>query len=186
MSLRSRSDKIALLRSGPAMTRSMASSIAAMLICLPLVRAVSRAASLITLARSAPVKPGVRRAMTSRSASGAIGLPRAGTRRMPLRPARAGRGPQVWGVGGAGSDRLAPGVHPQDALAADQVGLGHHDLAVEAARAQQGRVQDVRPVGGGDHDHAALGVEPVQLDQHLVQGLLALVVATAEAGAAVP
>ena len=154
MIFRSFSASSTLLRSGPAMTRSMASSSAAMSICLPSWRAVSSAASLITLARSAPVKPGVRRAMTSRSTS----------RR----------------------DRLAPGVHPQDALAAVQVGLVDHDLPVEAAGAQQRRVEDVGPVGGGDQDDAALDVEAVHLDQQLVQGLLALVVAAAEAGAAVP
>src|SRR3984893_16587378 len=148
MTFRSRSDSSTLLRSGPAMTRSMASSQAAMLICLPLVRAVSSAPSLMTLARSAPVKPGVRRAMMSRSVSGGMGLPRAGTRRVPLRPAPA--------------RRASP------------------DGAAER------RVQDVGPVGGRDHDHAALGVEPVQLDQHLVQRLLALVVPAAEARAAVP
>ena len=87
---------------------------------------------------------------------------------------------------GVGRDGLAPGVHPQDPLAAGQVRLGHHDLPVEAAGAQQRRVEDVGPVGGGDHDDAALGVEAVQLDQHLVQRLLALVVAAAEARAAVP
>ena len=77
-------------------------------------------------------------------------------------------------------------MHPQDALAPGQVGLGDDDLPVEAARPQQRRVEDVGPVGGGDHDHAALGVEAVELDQQLVQRLLALVVAAAEAGAAVP
>ena len=82
---------------------------------------------------------------------------------------------------GVGRDGLAAGVHLQDALAAGQVGLGHHDLAVEPAGAQQRGVEDVGPVGGRDHDHAALGVEAVQLDQHLVQRLLALVVAAAEA-----
>ena len=87
---------------------------------------------------------------------------------------------------GVGGDGLAAGVHLQDALAAGQVRLGHHDLAVEPARAQQRRVEDVGPVGGRDDDDAALGVEPVQLDQHLVQGLLALVVAAAETRAAVP
>src|SRR3712207_8266344 len=39
-------------------------------------RAVSSAASLSTLARSAPVKPGVRRATDIRSIPGAMGLPR--------------------------------------------------------------------------------------------------------------
>jgi hypothetical protein len=42
------------------------------------------------------------------------------------------------------------------------------------------------PVGGRDEDDAALDVEAVHLDEHLVQRLLALVVPTAHAGAAVP
>ena len=41
------------------------------------------------------------------------------------------------------------------------------------------------PVGGGDEDDAGLGVEAVHLDEQLVEGLLALVVAAAQAGAAV-
>ncbi|GAA3298777.1 hypothetical protein GCM10020295_35220 [Streptomyces cinereospinus] len=59
------------------------------------------------------------------------------------------------------------------------------DLPVEAAGAQQRRVEDVGPVRRGDEDHAALDVEAVHLDEQLVEGLLALVVAAAEAGAAV-
>ena len=83
-------------------------------------------------------------------------------------------------------ERLAAGVHPQDALAAVEVGLGDDDLPVEPAGAQQRRVEDVGPVGGRDDDDAALDVEAVQLDEQLVEGLLALVVAAAEPGAAVP
>jgi hypothetical protein len=45
--------------------------------------------------------------------------------------------------------------------------------------------QDVGAVRGGDEDDAALDVEAVHLDQHLVERLLALVVAAAHAGAAV-
>jgi hypothetical protein len=60
------------------------------------------------------------------------------------------------------------------------------DLPVEAARAQQRRVEDVGPVGGRDEDDVRLDVEAVHLDQQLVQRLLALVVAAAEARAAVP
>ena len=48
--------------------------------------------------------------------------------------------------------------------------------------AEQGRVQHVRPVGRGDDDDALVAVEPVHLDEELVEGLLALVVAAAEAG----
>ena len=83
-------------------------------------------------------------------------------------------------------ERLALGVHGQDRLPALEVGLPDRDLPVEPAGPQQRRVQDVGPVGGGDQDDAALGLEAVHLDQQLVQGLLALVVAAAHAGAAVP
>ena len=81
--------------------------------------------------------------------------------------------------------RLALGVDVEDRLAALEVGLVDHDLAVEAPGPQQRRVEDVGPVGGGDEDDAGAGVEPVHLDQQLVEGLLALVVAAAHAGAAV-
>jgi hypothetical protein len=54
------------------------------------------------------------------------------------------------------------------------------------SRAQQGRVEDVGAVGRGDEDHAGAGVEAVHLHQQLVERLLALVVAAAHAGAAVP
>ena len=50
---------------------------------------------------------------------------------------------------------------------------------------QQGGVEDVGPVGGGDEDDAGAGVEAVHLDEQLVEGLLPLVVAAAQAGAAV-
>ena len=72
----------------------------------------------------------------------------------------------------------------QDLLAADHVRVRDDDLAVEAARTQQRRVEHVGTVGGGDDDHALVGLEAVHLDQELVEGLLALVVAAAEAGAA--
>ena len=64
------------------------------------------------------------------------------------------------------------------------LGQRHDDLAVEAAGAQQGRVEDVGPVGGRHHHDALGGLEAVHLGQHLVERLLALVVAAAEAGAA--
>ena len=82
--------------------------------------------------------------------------------------------------------RLALGVHLQDVEAAPEVGSVDGDLAVEPARPEQRGVEDVRPVGGGDQDHAAAYVETVHLDQELVQRLLALVVAAAHAGATVP
>jgi len=60
-----------------------------------------------------------------------------------------------------------------------------HDPAVETARAQQRRVEDIGPIGGRDQDHAVVGLETVHLHQQLVEGLLAFVVAAAEPGPAV-
>jgi hypothetical protein len=84
-----------------------------------------------------------------------------------------------------GGERHVLHVHPQDPLAAVDVRIGHHDLAVEAAGTQQRRVQHVGPVGGRDEDDALVRLEAVHLDQQLVQRLLALVVAAAQARAAV-
>ena len=75
-------------------------------------------------------------------------------------------------------------VHLEDGLAALAVGPVDEHLAVEAARPQQRRVQDLGPVGGGHQDDAHLGVEPVHLHQQLVEGLLALVMAAHAADAA--
>src|SRR3989441_1110779 len=61
-----------------------------------------------------------------------------------------------------------------------------HDSPIEAARPQQRRVEHVGTVGRGDEDHALVGLEAVHLDEQLVEGLLALVVAAAQARAAVP
>ena len=97
--------------------------------------------------------------------------------------------PGVWPASASRSiclgQRLAAGVDLEDLLAAVAVGAVDDDLAVEAAGAQQRRVEDVGPVGGGDQDDVVLHLEAVHLDQELVQGLLALVVAAAHAGAAV-
>ena len=115
-------------------------------------RAARMAASLTRLARSAPEKPGERRASASRSTVLSSGLPLMWT----LRISRA----------------------------ALDVGPVEDDLAVEPARAQERRVEDVGAVGGGHHDHVRVRVEAVHLDQDLVEGLLALVVRAAQAGAA--
>ena len=82
-----------------------------------------------------------------------------------------------------GGDALVLAVHLEDGQALLEVGQRDHDLAVEAARAQQGGVEDVGPVGGRHHHDALGGLEAVHLREHLVEGLLPLVVAAAEAGA---
>src|SRR5699024_6185143 len=66
-----------------------------------------------------------------------------------------------------------------------KVGPRDHDPPVEPPRTEDRRVEDIRPVGRGDHDHALGGLEAVHLDQKLVERLLALIVPAAEAGAAV-
>ena len=81
-------------------------------------------------------------------------------------------------------ERLAARVHLEDLAAAEAVGAVDDDLAVEAARAQQGGVEDVGAVRGRDEDDVVLHLEPVHLDEELVQRLLALVVAAAETRAA--
>ncbi len=79
---------------------------------------------------------------------------------------------------------LVLGVHAQNLLAATHVGAVHGDLTVKTAGAQQRRVKDVGAVGGGQQNHRLALVKAVHLDQQLVQGLLALVVTAAQAGAA--
>src|SRR5215211_7026777 len=80
---------------------------------------------------------------------------------------------------------LAAGMDLEDLHPALAIRTVDHDLAVEAAGPEQRGVEDVRPVGGGDEDDVVLHLEAVHLDEQLVQCLLALVVAAAEARAAV-
>ena len=72
----------------------------------------------------------------------------------------------------------------QDRLAAAHVGAIDDDLAVEAARAQQRRIEHVGAVRRGDQDDAGVLIEAVHLDQQLIERLLALVVSAAETRAA--
>src|SRR5581483_1363384 len=89
---------------------------------------------------------------------------------------------QVYVLG----ERLAARVHLEDLPATLAVGAVHDHLAVEAAGAKERGVEDVLAVGGRDQDDVVLHLEAVHLHQELVERLLALVVAPAHAGAAVP
>ena len=83
-----------------------------------------------------------------------------------------------------GSHALVARVNLEDCEALLVLGKWHDDLSVEATRTQQCRVEDVGTVRRGeDHDPCA-GLEAVHFGQHLVQGLLALVVTTTETGTA--
>ena len=83
-----------------------------------------------------------------------------------------------------GRERHLAHVNFENLLAADHVRIGHDHLAVEAAGAQQCRVENVGPVGRGDEDDAFIRLEAVHFHQQLIERLLALVVAAAETGAA--
>ena len=62
-------------------------------------------------------------------------------------------------------ERDGAGVDLEDLLAADQVGTVDDDLAVEAARPHQRRVERLGAIGRGQQDDASVGVEAVHLDQ---------------------
>ncbi len=75
-------------------------------------------------------------------------------------------------------------MYLQDALASADIRAIHHHPAVETAGAEQSGVQHVRSVGRGHQNHALVRFEPVHFHQQLIQGLLALVMTTAETRAA--
>ena len=66
------------------------------------------------------------------------------------------------------------------------VGVGHEDLPVESARTAKSGVKHVGPVGRGDDDNSVVLLEPVHFNQKLIERLLALVIAAADADSARP
>src|SRR5581483_8484191 len=80
--------------------------------------------------------------------------------------------------------RLVARMHLEDLRAAFDVRTIDDDLPVETARTQQRRVQYVRTVRGSDENNAGILIEAVHFDEQLVERLLALVVAAAQACAA--
>ena len=72
----------------------------------------------------------------------------------------------------------------EDLLTALYIGQTDIDLTVKTAGTQQRLIQDVGTVGSSHHDDAIVGIEAVHLDQQLVQGLLAFIMAAAQTGAA--
>src|SRR5437764_1212817 len=83
-----------------------------------------------------------------------------------------------------GRDALVLAVDLEDLEALFGLGKGDDDRAVEAARAQERRIEDVGAVRGRHHHDALGGLEAVHLREHLIERLLALVVSAAETGAA--
>ena len=64
--------------------------------------------------------------------------------------------------------------------------VGQRDLhrPVESAGPQQGRIEDLGPVGRPHHHHAGARLESIHVGQELVEGLLALVVRAEPPGTA--
>ena len=69
------------------------------------------------------------------------------------------------------------GVKLEDFLPAFHVGPVDQHLAIESPRAQQRRIENLRPVGRRHHDHVFVWIEAVHFGEQLIERLLALVVA---------
>ena len=74
-------------------------------------------------------------------------------------------------------------MHLQNGEAPIEIGTLHGDLAIESAGTQECGIENVRAVRRGNQDHAAGHIEAVHFNEHLIQGLLTFVVASAETGA---
>ena len=72
-------------------------------------------------------------------------------------------------------------VDLEDLLPTPNVGQRHDDLAIEASRTKQSRIENVGTVGRGDDDDPFVALETVHLDEQLIEGLLALVMPSPEA-----
>ena len=75
-------------------------------------------------------------------------------------------------------------MHFQYLLTTTDIRQANNHLTVKAAGAQQGRIQHVGTVGCRNNDNAFIALKTVHFNQQLVQGLLALVMTTAETRAA--
>ena len=63
-----------------------------------------------------------------------------------------------------------PRVHAEDRLAAGEIGRGDEDLPVEATGTKEGGVEVLQAVRRRDDDDT-VGLEPVELDEQLIQRL---------------
>jgi hypothetical protein len=73
-------------------------------------------------------------------------------------------------------------VNAQDGLATGNVRLINQHVPVKPPRAQQRRIERLRPVGCRQDDHTAAVIKAVHLHQQLIQGLFALIVPAGDAG----
>ena len=60
------------------------------------------------------------------------------------------------------------------------IGRRHGDVPVKSSRTQKGRVENVGAVGRRNQNDAFLAFKSIEFDQDLIQGLLALIVPSAD------
>src|SRR6186713_825981 len=65
----------------------------------------------------------------------------------------------------------------EDGFAAFQIRLVDGDLAVETTGTQQGRIQNIRAVGGSQYDNTAVSSKTIHFHQQLVQGAFPFIIA---------
>lgn len=75
-------------------------------------------------------------------------------------------------------------MYAQNGFASCSVRAFYHDLTVEASWAQKSRVKHIWAVGGCQHHNGFMRVKAVHLDQNLIKGLFAFVVAPSQSSAA--
>ena len=67
-------------------------------------------------------------------------------------------------------------MHFEDVFPATHVGPVDEDLAIKPAGPQQGGIKHLGPVRRCRHNHTAVRIKPVHLDQQGIQGLFTFVV----------
>ena len=76
-------------------------------------------------------------------------------------------------------------MYLQNTDSAFDIGSRYDDMPVEPTGSEQCRIQYIGAVGRSDQNNPVVGFESIHLDQQLVQGLFALIIAPTEAGATV-
>src|SRR5579864_8742813 len=80
--------------------------------------------------------------------------------------------------------RNLAGVYAEDFFTSTNISKWNHNAAIKASRTQKSGIKNVWPVGGGDQNHAFIGLKPIHFDEQLVECLLALIVSAAKTCAA--
>ena len=75
-------------------------------------------------------------------------------------------------------------MHMQDLLTSTNIRSSNKDFAVKSSRTHDRRIQNINTVGRCHHDNTLVDTKTIHLDQHLVQGLLTLVMSAAHTGSA--